>query len=132
MSTATLEPPVAQTPTYVMPQVQLGQFVMMYPNTGQNEATGVVAKVLGIDRDQLHLEIGGSHEYPNMYLSCKNQVRHRSDPRMQSMNPYIVAKGCWDYTPWEKALRAELAELKATVKKLVDDLGGPVKDKKGN
>lgn len=125
MSTATLEAPVQAAPVWKMPEAKLGMYVMHYPDNGSNEAAGVVSKIIGIDREMLHLELGGSHEYPSHYLTHKDQVRHRDDPRLKVGNAYILQKGCWDYTPWEKQLRARLSELEATVAKLVNDLGGP-------
>lgn len=126
MSTATLEKPVEQSaPPYKMPEVLLGQFVMYYPDNGVNEAVGKVAKVVGITSDLLTLEVGGNDQTPQSFLTNKAQVRHRTDPRLATGNQFIIRNGCWDYTPWEKNLRAEMAELKSTVAKLVADLGGP-------
>jgi len=129
MSTATLDTPHTaakrELDVFVMPSVQLGQFVMFYPDGGSNEEAGVVAQVLGIDRFVLQLNVFGHKDFPQSFVSHQMLVRHRTDPHLKTNNPYITKYGCWDYTPWEKSLRSEISELKATVAKLVSDLGGP-------
>jgi hypothetical protein len=128
MSTAVLETPreaaEKSLERYTMPGVSLGQFVMFYPDAGTNEAVALVTKVIGIERDQLVLETGSHPQYRSMTLGQKYHVRHRTDPQLGTNNSFVLKNGCWDYTPWEKAQRAEIDELKATVAKLVSDLGG--------
>lgn len=138
MSTAVLEQPaVQQAPPYTMPQAQLGQFVMFYPDTGTNLDAGVVAQVIGVDRQLLKLNTFGHDQFPQSFVSQHSQVRHRSDPMLKTNNTFILRYGSWDYTPWEKDLRGKLAavqeqcdELRLTVQKLVSDLGGSSKSKK--
>lgn len=138
MSTAVLEQPaVEKIPPYVMPQAQLGQFVMFYPDTGTNMDAGVVAQVIGVDRQLLKLNTFGHDQFPQNFISQQSQVRHRSDPMLKTNNTFILRNGSWDYTPWEKELRGQLAalqeqndELRLTVQKLVSDLGGNSKSKK--
>lgn len=130
MSTATLESPQEaaqrELAEFKMPSVQYGQFVMFYADrSGSNEDTAVVAQVIGIDRFCLTLNVFGHDKFPQSFVSQKSLVRHRMDPKLKTNNPHITRYGCWDYTPWEKSLRGEINELKATVAKLVADLGGP-------
>lgn len=135
MSTATLESPreaMQQAELqYQMPPVEYGQFVMFYADDGANEDSAVVAQVIGVDRFCLHLNVFGHDKFPQTFISHKSLVRHRSDPKLKSNNPFVTKYGSWDYTPWEKNLRGKLAaqrddieELRLTVQKLVTDLGG--------
>lgn len=129
MSPTTLELPreaaQRELDTYEMPKVKFGQFVMYYADGGTNEETAVVAQVIGIDRFCLHLNVFGHDKFPQSFITSKSLVRHRSDPKLKTNNPHVTKYGCWDYTPWELSLRGEINELKATVAKLVSDLGGP-------
>lgn len=135
MSTATLPSPqeaVRQAELdYVMPPVEYGQFVMFYADNGANDNSAVVAQVIGIDRQCLHLNVFGQHDFPQTFISHKSLVRHISDPKLRTNNQFVTKYGSWDYTPWEKSLRGKIAaqrddieELRLTVQKLVADLGG--------
>jgi hypothetical protein len=136
MSTAVLDDPRQAVQTavdnYTMPSVRLGQLVMFYPNANTGETNGVVAKVIGVNRDQIHVETGGTDRFPSHQLNAFPSVRHRTDPKLATSNSFVLRYGCWDYTPWEKELHERIAALETKVEKLLNDLGGPsTKSKKG-
>jgi hypothetical protein len=129
MSSATLEAPVQVEPPYVMPEVTIGQFVVVYPDGEVNPRNGVCAVVLSTFRDQIVTSCFSRAGDPCLTLTPMSNVRHVSDPRLKNPNVRLDG-GSWDYTPWEKKLRAEMEELKSSLAKLVSDLGGNSKGKK--
>lgn len=133
MSTAVMEPVSAkepdQVPAYTMPAVALGQHIIVYPGGQVSDRNAVPAIVIRSFRRTLTANCFSHGDMATLSMTPKEQLRHVSDPELS--NPYIAAEGgAWDYTPWEKALRAEMEELKSTVTKLVADLGGPAKGRK--